>query len=100
MKTPKLLKDLKYRANILGKDIYIDTKELANIGVYPITNNNNFLGFIVNPDTNNEEYCIFNNSILKYAIDEGFDIENIYSAFEKKLFSFIKKEEFYDKLFN
>lgn len=99
MKIPNLIKDIKYRANILGKDISIDTKELANINVYPITNNDDFLGFIVNPDTKNEDYCIFNNSVLKYAIDEGFDIDNIYAAFEKKLFTFIKKEDFYKKLF-
>ena len=64
MKIPSLIKDIKYRANILGKDIHIDTDELVSIGVYPITNNDDFFGFIVYPGTKNEEYCVFNNRAL------------------------------------
>jgi len=99
MKIPNLIKDIKYRANILGKNISVDTDELSCMGVYPVTNNDDFFGFIVNPDTENEDYCIFNNKVLKYAFEEGFELDDIYSAFDKKLFTFIKKEDFYNRLF-
>jgi hypothetical protein len=93
---PRILSEIEAEDNFRNIDIHIDTKSLIKDNIYVVMSED-FTGFIY-IENNKENYITFNSSILKYAFEEGFGIDNIYKCFEKKLFSFLTKEEFLKKI--
>jgi hypothetical protein len=99
-KQPAILTEIQKQSNLLNKEIFIDSESLSRLGVYIVcSSSNNFLGFII-CQSKKPEFCIFNNKTLKYAFDEGFELDKIYNAFNSRLFSFIDKDIFLQKLFS
>jgi len=92
---PSIISEIESLASYKNIDIEVDSKSLIKDNIYAISREG-FVGFIYVGD--NESYISFNQNTLKYAFDEGFDLENIYKCFERKLFSFHTKEEFISKL--
>jgi len=96
---PPIIEDIQNQASLLGIDVEIDNKSLIKDNIYCI-NSEHFIGFIHIRDKGQEpEFLIFNDSVLRCAFIEGFNLDNIYRAFEKRLFTFLTEEEFTKKLF-
>lgn len=96
---PPIINDIQNQASLLGIDIEIDNKSLIKDNIYCVTSEH-FIGFVhIREDNKEPEFLIFNDSVLRYAFVEGFTIDNIYKAFEKRLFTFLSENEFTKKLF-
>ena len=96
---PPIINDIQNQASLLDVDVEIDNKSLIKDNIYCVSTEH-FIGFVhIREDNKEPEFLIFNDSVLKYAFVEGFNINNVYKAFEKRLFTFLTEQEFTEKLF-
>jgi hypothetical protein len=80
-------------------EVFIDKKSLIKDRVVCFATEN-FMGFCYVSPNGEENFLTFNTNVLRYALLEGFEFDNIYSNFEKKLFTVLDKEQFFNKLIN
>lgn len=90
------LNEIQTQADFCNINIDIDSTSLKKDNIY-VVSSEEFTGFIY-VENNKENFILFNNSVMKYAFEEGFHIDKIYECFKNKLFSFISKEDFLEKL--
>jgi hypothetical protein len=93
---PSIIEEIQKICNLNNKEIFVDLKSLKNDCVYPV-NTDSFIGFIYVGDKD-EQFLVFNDKIFKYAFTEGYNIDNIYKFFNKKLFYSLTKEQFIERL--
>jgi len=93
---PSIIEEIQKICDLNNKEIFVDLKSLRNDCVYPVTTDS-FIGFVY-VCGKDEQFLVFNDKILKYAFTEGYDLDNIYKFFNKKLFYSLNKEQFIERL--
>lgn len=93
---PSIIEEIQKICNLQNKEINVDLKSLRKDCVYPISTEN-FIGFVY-VNGIDEQFLVFNDKILKYAFTEGYDLDNIYKYFNKKLFYSLTKDQFIERL--
>jgi len=93
-----ILKDLESVAESKGVEILIDnsTEEFHFV---PVINQEGIVGAIgeyMEKDKIIIGYFILNDSVVRYALNEGFKKDEIYNCFKNKLFKEVNKKEFFD----
>jgi len=94
-----LLKELKKHSSILGVDLYIDDSIDKNRRLYVVVSENGTVGATGYCDDSELVYLFLDNKKVKYLFDEGFDFEDFYKIMGDKLFYFVSKEMFFERLF-
>ena len=94
-----IIQEVEKTCSLRNVDVFIDKKSLIKDRVVCFTTEN-FLGFCYITPQGEEIFMTFNSNVLRYALLEGFDFDNIYNNFEKKLFTVLDKEQFFNKLIN
>jgi len=98
MSLERLAQELEKYASLKGVDIYVDESALKNSFV-PIINEDGIVGAIGEYIEKNKQkigYFILNNSVVKYALTEGFDANDIYDKFKDTIFKETDKKTFFD----
>lgn len=97
MTLEKLAKELEKAANHNGIDIFIDDTALKHSFI-PIIKEDGQVGAIGQYKEKNKVkigYFLLNNSVVRYALNEGFEKDDIYDCFKKSIFKELNKEEFF-----
>lgn len=94
-----VLKDLKRHAAILGVDLFIDDTIDKNRKLYVVVSENGMVGATGYCDDDELVFLFLDNKKVKYLFDEGFDFEDFYKIMGDKLFYFVSKDLFYERLF-
>jgi len=98
MSLERLAQELERYAALEGAEIYVDNTALKNSFV-PIINEDGIVGAIGEYIEKNKQkvgYFILNNSVVKYALTEGFDTNDIYDKFKDTIFKETDKKTFFD----
>lgn len=98
MSLERLAQELEKYAALEGVEIYVDETALKNSFV-PIINEDGVVGAIGEYIEKNKQkigYFILNNSVVKYALTEGFDTNDIYDKFKDTIFKETDKKTFFD----
>lgn len=93
---PIVIEEIQKICNLNNKEIFIDLESLEKDCVYPV-NTDNFMGFVYSCNED-EQFLIFNDKIFQYAFAEGYNINNVYKFFSKKLFLNLTKQQFIERL--
>jgi len=93
-----IIKELEELAEASGAEVFIDdsTEEFHFI---PVINQEGVVGAIGQYIENNKVvlgFFILNDSVVRYALSEGFKKDDIYKCFKSKLFKEVDKIEFFN----
>lgn len=102
MNLSKLAQELEKAAALKGVDIYVDITALKHDFI-PIISDQGVVGAIGEYLENNRVktgYFVLNEKIVKYAINEGFDRDQIFDCFKDKIFTETNKEDFFKIMLN
>jgi hypothetical protein len=97
MTLKELAKELERAASLNGVDILIDITAEKHSFI-PIINEKGIVGAIGQYLENNKDtigYFILNSKVVKYALDEGFDREELFDCFKDKIFTETDKDQFF-----
>lgn len=97
MTLTELAKELEKTANHNGIEVFIDDSTLKHSFI-PIINEDGQVGAIGQYEEKNKlkiGYFLLNNSVVKYALNEGFAKDDIYDCFKNSIFRELNKEEFF-----
>ena len=97
MKLEQLIEELESAASLNGIEIFIDESALTHSFV-PIIRDDGQIGAIGQYREKNKTkvgYFLLNNSVVKYALSEGFEKDDIFDCFKKSIFTELNKEEFF-----
>ena len=97
MTLKELAKELEKAASLNGVDILIDSTAEKHSFI-PIINEKGIVGAIGKYLENNKDtigYFILNNKVVKYALDEGFNREELFDCFKDKIFTETDKDQFF-----
>lgn len=97
MKLEEIANELEKFASLNGVDLLVEhvTKEHSFI---PVINQFGKVGAIGNYVEKGKDvigFFLLNDRVVKYALEEGFHLDNIYDCFKKKLFKEMKKDDFF-----
>jgi len=98
MSLQKLANELERYASRHGVEIYVDETALKNSFV-PVINEDGVVGAIgeyVEKDKQKVGYFILNNSVVRYALTEGFNANDIYDKFKDTIFKETDKKDFFN----
>jgi hypothetical protein len=93
----EIAKELEKQAAINGADIFVDV-QTAEFCFFPVISDSGVVGAVgkyINKGKPSIGYFILNERIVKYALDEGFDVDSIFDSFKKNLFKETSKDEFF-----
>lgn len=97
MTLKELAKELEKAASLNGVDILIDSTAEKHSFI-PIINEKGIVGAIGKYLENNKDtigYFILNSKVVKYALDEGFNKEELFDCFKDKIFTETDKDQFF-----
>jgi hypothetical protein len=97
MTLKELAKELERAASLNGVDILIDSTAEKHSFI-PIINEKGIVGAIGHYLENNKDtigYFILNSKVVKYALDEGFNREELFDCFKDKIFTETDKDQFF-----
>ena len=97
MTLKELAKELEKAASLNGVDILIDSTAEKHSFI-PIINEKGIVGAIGKYLENNKDtigYFILNSKVVKYALDEGFNREELFDCFKDKIFTETDKDQFF-----
>jgi hypothetical protein len=97
MTLKELAKELERAASLNGVDILIDITAEKHSFI-PIINEKGIVGAIGQYLENNKDtigYFILNSKVVKYALDEGFNREELFDCFKDKIFTETDKDQFF-----
>jgi hypothetical protein len=97
MTLKELAKELERAASLNGVDILIDSTAEKHSFI-PIINEKGIVGAIGQYLENNKDtigYFILNSKVVKYALDEGFNREELFDCFKDKIFTETDKDQFF-----
>jgi len=100
MSLEAVAKELESYASFKGVDLLIE-HNVAEHCFIPVINEYGKVGAIGNYLDNGKStlgFFILNDRVVKYALEEGFEVDHIYDCFKKKLFKELKKEEFFQEM--
>ena len=83
-------------------DLYIDDDciEAHKYNLVPVASSNGQVGALtLSADFKDVLYLLLNRKQVKYALDEGFSLDEIYECFKDTLFYEIDEKDFYDIIF-
>jgi len=98
MSLEDLAQELEKEASLKGVDIFIDSTALKHSFI-PVINEKGKVGAIGNYLENKRlktGFFILNENIVKYGLNEGFDIDNLFESFKDTIFTEINKEKFFE----
>lgn len=98
MSLEELAHELENEATLKGVDIFVDSTALKH-NFIPVMNDKGKVGAIGNYLENNRlrtGFFLLNENIVKYGLNEGFDIDDLFDSFKDKIFTEINKEEFFE----
>ena len=98
MSLSDLAGELERAAALKGVDIFVDITAIKH-NFIPIINEQGIVGAVGEYAENNNiktGYFILNENVVKYALNEGFDREQIFDCFKDKIFSETNKEDFFN----
>lgn len=98
MSLKKIASDLEAHARFNGVEIFIDYSVEDENSFIPIINEQGIVGAIGNYCLDSKfktGYFILNESVVRYALNEGFDKEEIFNCFKDSLFKEMSKKEFF-----
>ena len=93
----QIAKELERQAAINGADIFVD-EQTAEYCFVPVISDAGVVGAVgkfINKGKPAIGFFILNEHIVKYALDEGFDVNSIFDSFKKNLFKQTSKTEFF-----
>jgi len=97
MELEDIVKELEKKATLNGVDLFIDDTTLQ-YSFIPVINDKGVVGAVGQYLENNKVkigFFILNDSVVRYALSEGFEKDQIYNCFKKKLFKETDKSEFF-----
>ena len=97
MSLKNVAKELEKAASINGVEILVDETAI-NHSFIPVINDKGIVGAVGEYIENKKikiGFFILNNKIVRYALDEGFDKEQLFECFKDKLFDEIDKSKFF-----
>jgi hypothetical protein len=92
-----LAKELQKAASLNGVEIFVDNTAEKHSFI-PIINEKGIVGAIGQYLENNKDtigYFILNSKVVKYALDEGFNREELFDCFKDKIFTETDKDQFF-----
>jgi hypothetical protein len=92
-----LAKELQKAASLNGVEIFVDSTAEKHSFI-PIINEKGIVGAVGQYMENNKPtigYFILNSNIVKYALDEGFNREELFDCFKDKIFTETDKDKFF-----
>jgi hypothetical protein len=102
MSINKLAKELEKAAALKGVDIYVDITALKHSFI-PIISNQGVVGAVGEYQEDNSVktgFFILNEKIVRYALNEGFNKEQIFDCFKDRIFIETSKEDFFKIMLN
>ena len=96
MSLERIAQEIEEYANKHGVELLVDYSSSCSSFV-PIVNDKGVVGAIGMYNENNKVktgYFILNDSVVRYALEEGFKKEHIYNCFKDSLFKELNKEQF------
>ena len=94
-----VLEELRHTSVLKGVDLFIDDSIDKNRRLYVVVSENGMVGATGYCDDNELVFLFLDNKKVKYLFDEGFDFEDFYKIMGDKLFYFVDKDVFFDKMF-
>ena len=93
----QIAKELEQQATINGADIFVD-EQTAEYCFLPVISDAGVVGAVgkyIDKGKPVIGFFILNEHIVKYALDEGFDVNSIFDSFKNNLFKQTSKAEFF-----
>ncbi len=97
MSIGEIVEELQHAASLNGVEMLADTSAEVHSFV-PIVNERGIVGAVGQYTENNKPtigYFILNSNIVKYALDEGFNKDELFECFKDKIFKETNKNEFF-----
>lgn len=97
MSLAELAKELEKEASLRGIDLYIDNTTEGHSFI-PVINEKGVVGAIgqyLEKSKIKTGYFVLNENVVKYALNEGFDKDQIFDCFKDKIFSETNKDGFF-----
>jgi hypothetical protein len=97
MNLVEIAKELEQQASLNGVELLIEF-QTAEYCFIPVISSFGKVGAIGNYNDKGKPtigFFILNERIVKYALDEGFDVDSIFDSFKKNLFTETSKDEFF-----
>ena len=97
MSLKNVAEELEKAASINGVEILVDETAI-NHSFIPVINDKGIVGAVGEYIENKKikiGFFILNNKIVRYALNEGFDKEQLFECFKDKLFDEIDKSKFF-----
>lgn len=98
MSLDELAQELEKEASLKGVDIFVDNTAIKH-NFIPVINEKGKVGAIGSYVENNNVktgFFILNENVVKYGLNEGFDVNDLFDSFKDKLFSETNKEKFFE----
>lgn len=90
--------ELEKEAALKGVEIFVDNTALKH-NFIPVINEKGKVGAIGNYLENKSlktGFFLLNEHIVKYGLNEGFEVDSLFDSFKDKIFTEINKEEFFN----
>ena len=97
MSLETVAKELEKEASFNGVEIFVD-ETVINHSFIPIINDRGIVGAVGEYVENKKikiGFFILNNKIVRYALNEGFNKEQLFECFKDKLFDEVDKTKFF-----
>ena len=97
MSLETVAKELEKEASFNGVEIFVD-ETVINHSFIPIINDRGIVGAVGEYVENKKVkigFFILNNKIVRYALNEGFNKEQLFECFKDKLFDEVDKTKFF-----
>lgn len=97
MELENIVKELEKVATLNGVELFIDDSNLQHSFI-PVINDSGVVGAVgkyIEKSKVKIGFFILNDSVVKYALSEGFEKDQIYNCFKKKLFTETDKSGFF-----
>ncbi len=97
MSLENVAKELEKEASFNGVEIFVD-ETVINHNFIPIINERGTVGAVGEYVENKKikiGFFILNNKIVRYALNEGFNKEQLFECFKDKLFDEVDKTKFF-----
>jgi len=93
-----LLSEIKKTSLIKGVELFIDDTVDRSKKLFVIVSENGMVGATGFVEDNELVFLFLDNKKVKYLFDEGFEFEDFYKIMGDKLFYFVDRDTFFDKL--
>jgi len=97
MSLDTIAQELEKAATINGVELFVD-ESAKNHNFIPVVNQKGVVGAVGEYVENNEPkigFFILNDKVVKYAINEGFEKDQLFDCFKDKIFDEVDRSKFF-----